>query len=107
RIPAKMTLLMPQWVVHRDPRWWDRPDAFDPSRWDHGLMQKLPKFAYYPFGGGGRLCIGNNFAMMESVLSLATIAQRYHFTVVPNHVVVPGAAFTLRPLTGILAVLKR
>ena len=68
---------MSPWVVHRDPRYYERPEAFDPERWTDGLAARLPRFAYFPFGGGPRLCIGNGFAMMEAILVLATIAQRW------------------------------
>jgi cytochrome P450 len=104
RVAKGTTILMCQWVVHRDPRWFAEPEKFDPGRWLGDLPQRLPKYAYFPFGGGPRLCIGNTFAMMESVLVLATIAQRFKFTVVPSHPVVPWATFTLRPLHGIPAV---
>jgi cytochrome P450 len=104
---AGTTVLMPQWVVHRDPRWWDQPELFRPERWDNDLQRRLPKYAYFPFGGGPRLCIGNTFAMMEAVLILATIAQQYRFTIVPDHPVIPLPSFTLRPQYGIKAVLQR
>jgi cytochrome P450 len=102
-VPAGHTVMMSQWVVHRDPRWWDRADEFRPDRWMD--TTRLPKFAYFPFGGGPRLCIGNTFAMMETVLMLAAIAQRYRFTLLPGHVVEPWPTFTLRPRNGIKAVL--
>src|SRR5262249_49726005 len=107
RIPRGLTLLMSQWVTHRDPRFFDAPDEFRPERWADGLAQRLPKYAYYPFGGGPRLCIGNTFALMETALVLATIAQQFRFTVVPGHPVVPRPTFTLRPEHGIKAVLAR
>jgi cytochrome P450 len=103
-VPAGRTILMSQWVVHRDPRWWDRAEEFRPDRWIDGPAG-LPKYAYFPFGGGPRLCIGNTFAMMETVLLLAAIAQRYRFTLQPGHAVVPWPTFTLRPRNGIRAVL--
>jgi cytochrome P450 len=99
------TALMSQWVVHRDPRFFDKPDEFRPERWADGLAQRLPKYAYFPFGGGPRLCIGNTFAMMETTLVLATIAQRYRFTLAPGHQVAVQPTFTLRPLHGIQAIL--
>jgi cytochrome P450 len=105
RVPRKTTLLMSQWVVHRDPRWFDEPEAFRPERWDEAKTKQLPKFAYFPFGGGPRVCIGNTFAMMETVLVLATLAQRWRFTLVPGHPVVAVPTFTLRPQHGILAPL--
>src|SRR5262249_48319102 len=91
RVPPGTTVLMSQWVVHRDPRHFDKPDAFLPERWGDGLAQRLPKYAYFPFGGGPRLCVGNAFAMMEAVLVLATLARRFRFTLLPGEEVVPWA----------------
>jgi cytochrome P450 len=105
RVPASTTLLMSQWVVHRDARHFEQPEAFRPERWAGDLAQRLPKYAYFPFGGGPRLCIGNTFAMMETVLVLATIAPRFRFTLLPEPAVVPWPTFTLRPKHGIPAVL--
>lgn len=101
-----MTVLMVQWIMHRDPRFFAEPEKFRPERWAEGLAQRIPKYAYFPFGGGPRLCIGNTFAMMESVLVLATLAQRYRFTVQPGHPIVPAASFTLRPMHGVKTVLQ-
>ncbi len=86
-------VLTSQWVVHHDPRWWPDPLAFRPERW---LPEaKRPKFAYFPFGGGGRLCIGESFAWTETILLLATIAQRWSFTPVTQPTLEPR--ITLRP----------
>jgi cytochrome P450 len=101
RVPAGTTLLMSQWVVQRDPRFYEKPEEFRPERWS--AAERLPRFAYFPFGGGTRLCIGNTFAMMEMVLVLATIAQRYRFTTLPEPKVVPCPTFTLRPQPGVPA----
>ncbi|WP_424002929.1 cytochrome P450 [Haloarcula salina] len=76
-IPTGAQLTLPQWLVHRDERWYDDPDAFRPERWTDGLEDALPDYAYYPFGGGPRHCIGMRFARMEAKLALATIAQEY------------------------------
>jgi cytochrome P450 len=95
-----------QWVMHRDARWFDRPEEFVPERWADGLARRLPRFAYFPFGGGPRQCIGNAFALMEATLVLATIAQRYRFRLVEGHPVVPLPSITLRPRHGIPAVLE-
>ena len=102
RVPKGTTLLMPQWVVHRDPRFWDEPETFRPERWGEARVKEMPHFAYFPFGGGPRVCVGNNFAILEAVLLLATIAQRFRFTVVPDHVVERLPTFTLRPKNGIV-----
>jgi len=104
-VPRGMTVLMSQWVVQRDPRFFKNPGEFRPERWSDGGIADLPKYAYFPFGGGPRLCIGNLFAMMELVLVLATIAQQFRFTQRPGHQVVPWPTFTLRPQGGVPAPL--
>jgi cytochrome P450 len=104
-VPAGTTLLMSQWIVHHDERFFEHPWDFLPERWAEEKIKSLPRFAYFPFGGGPRLCIGNTFAMMEAVLILATIAQRFRFTVAPNQTVEPWPTFTLRPRNGIKAVI--
>jgi cytochrome P450 len=95
-VGAGATLLMSQWVVHRDGRFFDDPERFHPARWADGLAQRLPRCAYFPFGGGPRVCIGNTFAMMELVLVLAAIAQRFRFTLV-GPPIRPRPQFTLQP----------
>jgi cytochrome P450 len=76
RMPAATTALMSQWVVHRDPRYHHNPERFAPSRWTAEYEEGLPRFAYFPFGGGPRQCIGAGFAMTLACLILATVAQR-------------------------------
>ena len=105
RFPRGMTVFMPQCAIHRDPRWFDDPDAFRPERWADGLMQRIPRYAYFPFGGGPRICIGNNFALMEATLILATIARRYRLTLAPDAVVTLLPSMTLRPAHGVKVVL--
>lgn len=100
-VPKGAYLSMSQWVMHRDPRYFPDPEHFDPDRWDETFTRGLPKYAYFPFGGGPRLCIGNSFAMMEAVLILATIAQRYQLSLVPGQPVVPQPSITLRPKYGV------
>jgi cytochrome P450 len=101
-----MGIAMAQWVVHRDPRWYDAPEVFRPERWEGDLLKRLPRFAYFPFGGGPRQCIGNSFAVMEATLLLATIAQKYRLRLVANHPVVPLASITLRPRHGVRVILE-
>ena len=101
RIEAETTLIMSQWIVQRDARWFDAPEAFRPERWENDLAKRLPRYAYFPFGGGPRLCIGNTFAMMEATLLLATIAQRFRFRLAPGASVKPLLSVTLRPAEGI------
>jgi cytochrome P450 len=107
RVPRGMTILMPQWVVQRDPRYYDEPEKFRPERWLEGLAGRLPRYAYFPFGGGPRLCIGNGFAMTETTICLATLIRRWRCELVPGHPVVPVPTFTLRPQFGIKAVVRR
>jgi cytochrome P450 len=93
-------VILPTWVVHRDPRWFEDPEAFRPERWAGDLARRLPRFAYFPFGGGPRQCIGTAFAMMEAVLILAGIAQRFRLTMLPGQHVTPTPYITLRPEPG-------
>lgn len=104
-IPKGSGVSVSSWVVHRDPRWFEDPLVFRPDRWDADLHKRLPRFAYFPFGGGPRQCIGNAFALMEAQLLLAAIAQKFRFRLVPDHPVEPQASITLRPKHGIRAVL--
>jgi cytochrome P450 len=95
-IPARSILLMSPWVSHRDPRWFPEPEKFDPNRWRSEQMEKLPKFAYFPFGGGARVCIGERFAWAEGILVLATLAQRWRLRLAPDQKVETRAVITLR-----------
>jgi cytochrome P450 len=90
-----------QWVTQRDPRFFSDPNRFFPERWTEEFTNSLPKYAYFPFGGGPRACIGNYFAMMEVVLLLATIGQRFRFSLLPDHQVSLMPAMSLRPAAGI------
>jgi cytochrome P450 len=96
-VPAGTNLSMPQWVVHRDDRWYDDPDAFRPDRWTGGLEEALPDYAYYPFGGGPRSCIGMRFARMEAKLALATVVPRVDLAPVEADPLDPRMAVTLQP----------
>lgn len=100
-VPRGTQLFLPQWLVHRDERWYDDPTAFRPERWDHDLIRRLPRCAYFPFGDGPRVCIGNHFAMMEAVLILATIARRYRLAIEPGEVLQLMPSITLRPRRGL------
>ena len=101
-----MGVAMAQWVVHRDTRWFDAPEEFRPERWEGDFIKRIPRFAYFPFGGGPRQCIGNSFALMETTLILATVAQKYRLSLVPDHPVVPLASITLRPRYGVRVMLE-
>ncbi|MCC7438027.1 MAG: cytochrome P450 [Armatimonadetes bacterium] len=101
QIPKGMQVVASQWVIHRDPRWYPNPDAFLPQRWDGDLARQLPKFAYFPFGGGPRRCIGDEFAKMEATLILAAIARKFKLTLIPNQQIDYFPSITLRPKYGI------
>ena len=103
-LPARTIVLTSQWVVHRDPRWWPDADRFLPSRWMPGgsaLEPTRPKFSYFPFGAGTRVCIGEQFAWLEGTLALATIARRWRLRLVPGTSVVPQPIVTLRVRGGL------
>jgi cytochrome P450 len=100
-IPSGTTLLASQWVVQRDPRFYDQPDKFKPERWLEGLEAQLPPGAYFPFGDGPRRCIGQGFAMLETALVIAAIAQKFRFRLTPGYPVVPEPLVTLRAKFGI------
>lgn len=106
-IPKGATLAMFQWVVHRDPRFFDLPEEFVPERWENDLAKSLPRCAYFPFGAGPRLCIGNTFAQAEVPLLLAAIIQKFQLNLVPGHKVATAPSLTLRPLKGIRVTLKK
>jgi cytochrome P450 len=106
-VPPGMQVFMVPWVVHRDPRFFDEPTTFKPERWTPEFINNLPKFAYFPFGGGPRICIGNTFAMMEIVLLLATIAQKYQLALVTKRPVERQPAMSLRPRNGIRMILSK
>jgi cytochrome P450 len=101
RMAAGTTALMSQWIVHRDHRYHEDPERFDPDRWTAQYEKALPRFAYFPFGGGPRQCIGASFAMTEACLILAAVAQRFKMELAPGQRVEPYASITLRPEKGI------
>jgi cytochrome P450 len=96
-IPAMTNVLMSQWVVHRDERWFSDPHEFQPDRWTPEFVRGLPKFAYFPFGGGPRACIGRDFAMLEAVLILATMVQKIELRLLDTEPMPILPAVTLRP----------
>jgi cytochrome P450 len=105
-VPKGSIVLLSTYVAHRDPRWFSEPDKFMPERW---LVEDetRPRFAYSPFGGGARVCIGERFAGMEGVLLLATIAQKWRFEHVPSHRVEMRAMLVLRPKFGMEMIARR
>lgn len=106
-VPARSILLMSQFITHHDARWFPEPGRFDPLRWTPEAKEARPKFSYYPFGGGNRVCIGESFAWMEGVLVLATLAQAWRLRLVAGHPVELQPIVTLRPKHGMPMVLER
>ena len=108
RVPAGTQLLIFLWAMHRDPRYFQGPEAFDPGRWESGLAKGVPRYAYLPFGAGPRICIGGSFAMVEAIVLLATIAREFRLELVPGQRrVIPQPSTTLRPRGGIRMFLRR
>jgi cytochrome P450 len=97
-----------QSLTQRDPRFFSNPDAFDPERWreDPVRLGKIPRFAYFPFGAGPRVCVGASFAMLEATLLLAMVQQKFQLRLVPGHPVQPIASVTLRPKHGIRVTVR-
>ncbi len=107
RVPRGSVALLSPWVVQRDPAYWDEPERFDPDRFTPEASRGRPRYAYFPFGGGPRRCIGEAFALAEIPIVLATIAQRFRVRLVPGREVVAKPLFTLRPHGGIWVTLER
>jgi cytochrome P450 len=106
RIPAGSLILLSQYVTHRHPHFWPNPEGFDPDRFLPERVAERPRFAYFPFSGGPRTCIGNHFAIMEAMLAVAMTMQRFRIELLPGHPVIPDPIFTLRPKHGVLAVVR-
>jgi cytochrome P450 len=100
-LPAGTLVLISPYAMHRRPDYFPNPERFDPTRFTPEAEQRLPRYAYIPFGGGPRICIGNHFALMESHLVLATLAQRVTFDLIPGQHIEPEPIVTLRPKGGI------
>jgi cytochrome P450 len=107
RFPKRTVFLLPQYVVHRDPRWWPDPERFDPDRFAPGADASRPKFAYFPFSAGPRQCIGEPFAWMEGVMVLATLVRRWRFRRDATTRVGVLPIITLRPRYGMSLRLER
>jgi cytochrome P450 len=99
-IPANALVLMSQWVMHHDPRYYPDPFRFDPERWTPAAQAARPKYAFFPFGGGARVCIGESFAYMAGMLLLATLAQQWRMRLAPGHRVALQPLMSLRPRYG-------
>lgn len=106
-VPARGIVIVSPYVLQRDARYFNQPDRFMPERWTSEFKASLQPFAYFPFGGGARRCIGESFAWMELALVAGTIAQRWRLRLVPGHPVVPQPVVTLRPKHGLKMTLER
>jgi cytochrome P450 len=106
-IPGRSVVIMSQYIVHRDARFFPEPDRFDPDRWTPEAVAQRPKFSYFPFGGGNRVCIGEQFAWMEGVLLIAALAQKWKMRLVPGHRVEVQPLITLRPKHGMRMILEK
>ena len=106
-VPADSVIVICPYLIHRNPRFYPNPLCFDPQRWTAESEANRPRFAYLPFGGGPRRCLGEHFAWMESALVIATIAQRWRLESVPGHPVEPELYVTLRPKYGMKMKLER
>ncbi|MER6999437.1 cytochrome P450 [Streptomyces sp. NPDC000410] len=104
-VPDGTRIWTSQWSTHHDERWFPEPEAFRPERWDDDAEPAVPDHAWYPFGAGPRTCLGTRFALVEAVLVLATLAQRFHLDVAPGEIR-PKAQLTLQPGGPVLATVR-
>ena len=100
-VPKGTTLLISPWITQRDPRYFEDPLEFRPERWAGDLRRTLPRFAYFPFGGGPRVCIGNRFAMMEIMLLLSVITRKFDVERMVEREAVPIPSIAMRPKGGL------
>ena len=105
-IPKGASVMLSQWLTHRHPDFWEEPERFDPERFSPERSADRPHYAYFPFGGGPRQCIGNLLALTEAKLILASVAQKYRLRMVPGHRVEPQPLATLRPRYGLKMTLE-
>jgi cytochrome P450 len=106
-IPPSSVVVMSQYITHRDPRFFAEPNKFVPERWSSEMKSNLPKFAFFPFGGGSRVCMGEPLAWMEGILLLATLLRYLKLELVHKHPVVLSPLITLRPKYGMKMIVKR
>jgi cytochrome P450 len=106
-IPRGSQVIVSQYVTHHDPRFYSEPEKFDPDRWTPEMKSSLPKFAYFPFGGGARSCVGEPFAWMEGELLLAAISQKWKMRHVDGHKAEMLPQITLRPKYGMMMKVER
>lgn len=107
RLPAGTNFVLPPWIVHRDPRFFDQPLEFRPERWTEEFEGELPKFAYFPFGGGQRTCIGSSFARMQTSLMLAAMAQQFRCRLAAGFELKLRPTITLQPEKGVSVVIEK
>jgi len=107
RVPAGALVVVSPWVVHRDPRVWERPEEFDPTRFAPEQAAGRLRFAYFPFGGGPRICIGEELALVEARLILATTLRRFRLRRAPGWKIAADPSVTLRPRHGVRVLLDR
>jgi cytochrome P450 len=103
--PAGAVVLLSPYVMHRHPRFWETPTAFDPERFTPARSVDRPRYAYFPFGGGPRRCLGEHFALQEAQIIVAMVAQTYRLQLVPGHPVIPQPMLALRPRHGVRVML--
>jgi cytochrome P450 len=106
-IPAGALVMLSPYVTHHRPDLWENPEGFEPERFEPGKEKERAKFAYFPFGGGPRICIGNNFSLMESQLTLAMVTQRFRLDLLPGQRVEPRPIATLQPHPGVMVQITR
>ena len=107
KIPKGALVLTSQFIVHRDERWFPEPEKFDPERWTPEAKEKRPKFSYFPFGGGTRICIGEAFAWMEGALLITTLAQKWRMKLAPENKIELQPLITLRPKNGMKMIMEK
>lgn len=107
RVPTGCNVVLSQWLAHHHPGFWDNPDSFEPDRFSPEGNEARPRYAFFPFGGGPRMCIGNLFALAEAQIVLATVAQNYCLRVPKEHPIELQPLVTLRPRYGVKVFLKR
>jgi len=107
RLPARTNFVLSPWIVQRDPRFFDQPQEFRPERWTEEFERELPKFAYFPFGGGQRTCIGASLAKMQTSLMLATMAQQYRCRLASGFELKLRPTITLQPKHGVVVVIEK
>jgi cytochrome P450 len=106
-IPKRAVILMSQYIVHRLASYYPDPERFEPGRWTPESAATRPKFAYFPFGGGTRVCIGEQFAWMEGILVIAALCRRWKMDLVPGHPVEVQPLITLRPRHGMRMIIRK